>query len=117
MLISSFLDSQKSMHKIIAPQVLGMIRNCQVCCLGLNFCNQDEMLWLFYKRQDFGIQTLVGFNLRMRVRMKKNRGETPLSLCFSLCFCTPSRTRTGMPVKTLVFETSASTNSAIEAFL
>jgi hypothetical protein len=27
MLISSFLDSQKSMHKIIAPQVLGMIQS------------------------------------------------------------------------------------------
>jgi len=30
-------------------------------------------------------------------------------------FSTPSRTRTGMPVKALVFETSASTNSAIGA--
>lgn len=30
-------------------------------------------------------------------------------------FCTPSRTRTGKSVKTVVFETTASTNSAIGA--
>ena len=42
-------------------------------------------LWLFYKRQDFGIQTLVGINLRMRARMKKNQsGNFALALFLAL---------------------------------
>ena len=49
------------------------------------------------------------------VRMKIKKQSTNLSvLCFSYC-CTQSRDRTGMEVNPLVFETSASTDSAIRA--
>ena len=80
--------------------------NSFIKCFGLLINVQ-----LFEVKHGFWVSVSVRVGIERKTECFANRSRSSLSLCF----CTPSRTRTGMSVKTMVFETIASTNSAIGA--